>query len=131
MLGDNIRKVRKEKGISINKLSKLSGVSLGYLSDLENNNAKNPTMDKLQSIADVLGIPVNELLSTEEKLDFALGTIDKISEIVKDGLSEYDIDIENGMYSIMAKFDKEKFTKDEQKEIINFIEFIISKRNNK
>lgn len=60
MLGDNIKRIRKFKGISINKLAKLSGISLGYLSDLENNKAKNPTMEKLNKIANILGVLVED-----------------------------------------------------------------------
>lgn len=56
MLGDNIRNIRKEKKLSINKLAKITGISLGYLSDLENNKAKNPSVDKLKIIADALGV---------------------------------------------------------------------------
>lgn len=64
MLGNNIRNIRKEQKISINKLSKLTGVSLGYLSDLENDKAQNPSLDKLKLIANALNVPVDELLST-------------------------------------------------------------------
>lgn len=131
MLGNNIRKIRKEKGISINKLSKLSGVSLGYLSDLENNNAKNPTMDKLKSIATVLEVSVNELLSTEERLDMALGAIDEIKGIVEEGLTKPGMDIENSIHNISIHFDDEKFSKEEQNEIINFIKYVIAKREDK
>ncbi|NFO03168.1 helix-turn-helix transcriptional regulator [Clostridium botulinum] len=56
MLGDNIRNIRKEKKLSINKLAKITGISLGYLSDLENNKAKNPSVDKLKIIADALEV---------------------------------------------------------------------------
>lgn len=65
MLGDNIRKIRKERKISINNLSKESGVSLGYLSDLENNRVNNPTLEKLRSIADVLKVTVEYLFKDE------------------------------------------------------------------
>lgn len=64
MLGNNIRDIRKEQRISINKLSKLTGISLGYLSDLENDKAQNPSLDKLKLIANALNVPVDELLST-------------------------------------------------------------------
>ena len=62
MLGENIRKIRKEKHISINKLSKMTGISLGYLSDLENGKSTNPSLEKLNTIADALECPVNSLL---------------------------------------------------------------------
>jgi transcriptional regulator with XRE-family HTH domain len=66
MLGDNIRKIRRSKKLSINALSKITGISLGYLSDLENNKASNPTMEKLQKIADALNVPVDEFFKTEK-----------------------------------------------------------------
>jgi len=65
MLGDTIRNLRKARGVSINKLSKDTGISLGYLSDLENNKFKNPTLDKLKTIADRLGVPVEDFFKDE------------------------------------------------------------------
>lgn len=65
MLGDNIRKIRKDKKISINKLSKATSISLGYLSDLENNKSKNPSFEKLNTIAKALGVPVNVFFDNE------------------------------------------------------------------
>ncbi|WP_315080840.1 helix-turn-helix transcriptional regulator [uncultured Clostridium sp.] len=65
MLGDNIRNIRKEKKLSINKLAKITGISLGYLSDLENNKAKNPSFDKLKIIADVLEVQPEMFLKND------------------------------------------------------------------
>jgi len=42
--------------MTISKLSRLSGVSRGYIHLIEKG-ANNPTWDKLQSIADALGVP--------------------------------------------------------------------------
>lgn len=75
MLGDNIRKVRKEKNISINKLSKLTGISLGYLSDLENNKATNPSIDKLTLIASALDVSVDLFFKDDiEEWDTVINT---------------------------------------------------------
>lgn len=65
MLGEQIRSIRKSQKISINNLSKLTGISLGYLSDLENNKAKNPSLDKIKLIAKTLNVSVEDLLCTE------------------------------------------------------------------
>ncbi|WP_456009244.1 helix-turn-helix domain-containing protein, partial [Clostridium butyricum] len=59
MIGENIRKIRKEKRISINRLAQATQISLGYLSDLENGKANNPSLEKLNRIADELNVPVN------------------------------------------------------------------------
>jgi transcriptional regulator with XRE-family HTH domain len=60
VLGENIRAIRKKRGLSINKLAELSNISLGYLSNLENNKLNNPTLDKLKALADILEVPVEE-----------------------------------------------------------------------
>lgn len=62
MLGENIRKIRKSKQISINLLSKKAKISLGYLSDLENGKSTNPTTEILQKIADALEVSPDRLL---------------------------------------------------------------------
>lgn len=67
LLGDNIRKIRKEKKISINNLARITGISVGYISDLENNNFTNPTIDKLDKIADALGVSKGVLF--EDNID--------------------------------------------------------------
>ncbi len=81
MLGDNIKTIRKSKKISINLLSSITGISLGYLSDLENNKASNPTMEKLQKIADALEVSVDEFIKPDEELS---STIEKITLNKKD-----------------------------------------------
>ncbi|MEW8993068.1 helix-turn-helix domain-containing protein [Clostridium sp.] len=86
MLGDNIRAIRKEKKISINKLSKLTGISLGYLSDLENNKAKNPSVDKLNLISSVLDVSIDVLFKDDiEKWDATLDT-----ELIKEEAALYE-----------------------------------------
>ncbi|EPY2291008.1 helix-turn-helix domain-containing protein [Clostridium sporogenes] len=134
MLGDNIRRIRKSQKISINKLASMSGVSLGYLSDIENNNAKNPTMDKLQAIADALGIQVSDLLSDKEKLEIITDSAKKIHSIAKEATEKYGVKEvtekqENKIKTLAAHFEGEEFTDEDVEDIENFIKFIISKKN--
>lgn len=133
MLGDNIRRIRKSQKISINKLASMSGVSLGYLSDIENNNAKNPTMDKLQAIADALSIQVSDLLSDKEKLEIITDSAKKIHSIAKEATEKYGIKEvtekqENKIKTLAAHFEGEEFTDEDVEDIENFIKFIISKK---
>ena len=65
MLGDNIRNIRKSKKISLNNLAKMSGISLGYLSDLENNKFTNPTIDKLNKIAQILEVQTTDFFNDD------------------------------------------------------------------
>ncbi len=67
MLGDRIRKLRKQKRLTLEALAG-AGLTKGMLSLIENNKAK-PSMESLAYIADGLGVEVTELLeeiSTQE-----------------------------------------------------------------
>jgi repressor LexA len=68
MIGDNIRKIRDTKGLTINELSTKAKVSLGYLSDLENNNSTNPSAKTLQKIADALEVTVPDFYKSVDSL---------------------------------------------------------------
>lgn len=129
MLGDNIRTIRKSKRISINKLSKISGISLGYLSDLENNKFTNPTLDKLNKIAESLRVDIKDFFTDKEKLDITFNVINESHEIIGNYFNNGNLD--DSIYDIMIQFDNEKFSKKEQNQIIDYINYIISKRENK
>jgi transcriptional regulator with XRE-family HTH domain len=62
MLGENIRKIRKDKGISQDKLSKLADVTHTTLAKIESGVNTNPTINTLQKIAKALDVKVDELL---------------------------------------------------------------------
>jgi transcriptional regulator with XRE-family HTH domain len=60
IVGRNLRRIRKEKGISIERLSLLSSVNKNYISDLERGD-RNPTISVLDRIAYALKIDIKEL----------------------------------------------------------------------
>jgi transcriptional regulator with XRE-family HTH domain len=55
-IGETIKKIRKEKGITQINFSKKCGISQTYLSQIENNE-RNPTVDILERISNALEIP--------------------------------------------------------------------------
>lgn len=65
MLGDNIRTIRKSRKLSLNNLARTSGISVGYISDLENNKFTNPTLDKLNKIAQVLEVQTTDFFNND------------------------------------------------------------------
>jgi len=140
MLGDNIRKIRKSKRISINKLSQITKISLGYLSDLENNKATNPSVDKLHAIASALDVTVNDFFTTEEKLEMANTSMKKIHDMANEGLNIDKVTNldkikntvkENKIETIAAHFEGEEFTNEDVDDIQRFIEYVVAKRKNK
>lgn len=128
MIGDNIKRIREKKGVGVNELSRLSGINASYISALERNKKKNPSIDTLDAIAKALGVKANDFLTTEDKLDLAINTIDRLREYSQLALSKHGIDLSNTIYEIGQNFSDEKFTEEEQKEIISFINYVISKR---
>lgn len=97
-LGEKIRKLRKEKGFTLDKLAELTESSKSYIWELENKNPPRPSAEKLAKIAEKLGTTIEFLLdesaevSQEEAADAQFyrqyrkmdpATKDKIRQMVK------------------------------------------------
>ena len=61
-IGKNLKKLRKQKGLSHDRLSKLADISYNTVIKLESGGITNPTIETLQKIAKALGIGVDNLL---------------------------------------------------------------------
>jgi len=64
-----INKIRKNKGVSLQELSSMTNISISYLSDLENNIAKIPTVYNLTKIATALNVNIKDLFYTKLDID--------------------------------------------------------------
>jgi transcriptional regulator with XRE-family HTH domain len=68
-LGEYVRRIRREKGLATTDVEKRSriggkiGISNGYITQIENDPSVNPSMKKLQALADGLGVPEEEIIS--------------------------------------------------------------------
>ena len=62
MIGKNVKRLRREKGISQDRLSKLADISLNTISKIELDENPNPTIETVQKIAGALGVSVEQLL---------------------------------------------------------------------
>lgn len=60
-LGNNIKRIRKEKGMSQGDISRALNMDRGYISRVESGQ-KNPTISNIEKIAKALGISPDELL---------------------------------------------------------------------
>ena len=58
---NQVKKTRKEKGITLVELSKLSGVSVGYLCHLENGTRKNPSIKIMEKVSKALNKSIPEI----------------------------------------------------------------------
>ena len=61
-IGQNIKKLRKEKNISQDKLSKLADISLNTVVKLELDQSPNPTLDTLKKVAKAFDISIDDLI---------------------------------------------------------------------
>jgi len=60
-LGDNLRVIRVNKGITQSELAKMVNVDKSFVSNIENGK-NNPTLSTITSLAKALGVSANELL---------------------------------------------------------------------
>lgn len=67
--GEKLRKLRKEKGLTIRKLGELSGVAHSYLSQVETGKRGIPKVETLEKIAAGLNISSIDLLVQAGYLD--------------------------------------------------------------
>ena len=67
-LGEKIRKLRKKNKLTLDELAQKSRSSKSYIWELENNKVPRPSVDKLQSIADVLGTTIGFLTDSDEEV---------------------------------------------------------------
>lgn len=67
MIGDIIRKKRKERGMSLSELSRMTGVSKSYLSYIERGMKRNPSIDVIKRIFQSLNLPITTITSNDER----------------------------------------------------------------
>lgn len=65
-LGEKIRKLRQERRLSLEQLAAQAETSKSYLWELENRDTANPTLDKVNKIAEVLGVTSEFLFDNKE-----------------------------------------------------------------
>ncbi len=62
MLAENIKRIRKKKGLTQEKLARLADISNNTLVKIEMGMAKEPTITTVTKIADALGISIDDLV---------------------------------------------------------------------
>lgn len=134
MLGENIRKIRLAKNLSMIKLEALSGVKSSYISNLENGKKVNPSQETLEKLAKALGVNVVDfydkpVLTDKDKKDINKD-LNEVMQEFRDGtdgtayyngipLEESDLDlIESAMKIALEQIkikNKEKYNPNKNK----------------
>ncbi|MBE6044101.1 MAG: helix-turn-helix transcriptional regulator [Clostridium thermopalmarium] len=77
ILGMNIKRIREEKGISAYKLAKEANISSATISQIESGNRQSLNSNTVEKIANVLGVGVDELFSTELNKEYIVTDIEQ------------------------------------------------------
>jgi XRE family transcriptional regulator of biofilm formation len=89
MIGDRVKELRKEKGISLTELADKAGVAKSYLSSLERNLQQNPSIQFLEKISNVLNVPTQTfLLDALEQKTVDPEWVNLAEEAKKSGISK-------------------------------------------
>jgi XRE family transcriptional regulator, master regulator for biofilm formation len=89
LIGDRVKKLRQEKKMSLSELALQAGVAKSYLSSLERNLQTNPSIQFLEKISTVLGVPVDSLiLEHRNKEDLDSEWMKIVQEAMESGVSK-------------------------------------------
>lgn len=81
---DNLKRIRKEKGLSQQELADLSGMSKQHISRMESGHQDNPQIKSVVTIAAALGVSIEDLIFGDESEMSAGGIVDAINRLSND-----------------------------------------------
>ncbi|AOU98744.1 transcriptional regulator [Acidihalobacter yilgarnensis] len=64
-LGEKLRDLRKQNGLTLEKLADAAGLSKSYLWELENRESQRPSAEKLTALADALGVAASYFIDED------------------------------------------------------------------
>ncbi|MBT2605115.1 helix-turn-helix domain-containing protein [Bacillus sp. ISL-53] len=88
MIGYRVKSLREERKMSISELSAKSGVAKSYISSLERNLQKNPTILVLEKIARILCIKVDALLNEQADKSMDEEWMEIMQDVMGSGVSK-------------------------------------------
>ncbi|MEK5441862.1 helix-turn-helix domain-containing protein [Fredinandcohnia sp. FSL W7-1320] len=95
MIGSRIKELRRQKSLTITELAKRAGVSKSYLSYIERDVQKNPSIQFLTKISKPLDTNIEFLLGEERTIPHSNEPLDQewtklLKNAIDDGLSKED-----------------------------------------
>lgn len=61
-ISDNLKKLRAQKGYSLERVARLADLSLNTVVKIENGINKNPTIETITKLAKALGVEIDDLI---------------------------------------------------------------------
>ncbi|MBC5638000.1 helix-turn-helix transcriptional regulator [Ornithinibacillus sp. BX22] len=83
MIGENLKKVREIRGLSLSELAEKAGISKSYLSNMERNLNENPSIQVLDKISKALQVDIQTLVGvkTSGNVELDIEWMDFIDEL--------------------------------------------------
>lgn len=142
-IGDNIKRLRNSKNITQKELAERLGTSQQNLAQYENGK-RNPKIETLQKIATALDVTVEELLIIDANgipslnmMDVPVDEMRSLLDVVRaekknlEAQKKGNLSKRQDLDMIAARFSDDEFTEEELKEILQFAEFVKSRRKEK
>ncbi|WP_077214393.1 helix-turn-helix domain-containing protein [Bacillus dakarensis] len=107
MIGKNIYRIRKQRGLTLSELAERAAISKSYLSNIERSLNKNPSIQVLEKISGVLQVDLQLLLNPNADITEPTPSIDKewlklINELKERGVDKKTVQD----YKILLEFIK-------------------------
>lgn len=127
-IGETIKKIRIERGLTQKQLGELCGIDPGNLRKYESGKIK-PKIETIKKIADALETTILDICDNDKLIVFDLHTINKIidtseaEKILRDSLPD-----KKNLYNISIGYKENDLTPEELEKVKEYIEFLKSKR---
>ncbi len=108
MVGERVKKYRKEAGMSLTELAEKAGVAKSYLSALERNIQTNPSIQFLEKISNVLQVNMNLLLKDQPEENKQSNLDNEWQSLVKEAM---DSGVSKEEFKEFLEFNKWKIQK--------------------
>ncbi|KOA94263.1 helix-turn-helix domain-containing protein [Clostridium botulinum] len=82
ILGQNIKQLRQEKGLSAYKLSKIAGIGTTTISEIENGKRQSLNSTTIEKIATALNITTDKLMNIEENKEYIVTDIEQTFKVI-------------------------------------------------
>lgn len=101
-LGEKLRDLRKERGLTLEKLAEQAGLSKSYLWELENRESQRPSAEKLTALGDALGVSTSYFLEEDARAPQER----HLDEAFFRGYQKLDADAKEQLRKILSTFKK-------------------------
>ena len=84
MIGENLRKHRLEKGITLTELAQRSNISKSYLNSLERNIKNNPSINLVKRLANELDTDIYQIIGEEKNVVESINDKEEWGRFIKE-----------------------------------------------